>query len=263
MPNKLSFVLLSLALASTARGQAGDDCANAVLVSPGSVAATTIGYSPSSEPWNPWTPPHADRWFSFTPSQSGPITVSACNQTAAVDTVVAIYAGSCGQLVYVAGDDDTCGHFGVGAVVNTILNGGMTYYIRVGTHGMSGNFTLSVGGGSGSLAPVASGGCGNVGLEFSGNLSIASTLTVSTVNTAGLALVGAGVTSPGQPFCGCTVGHDWSAVMNGSSLQIWIPPIPSLVGFQFYVQGADLVSLNSCPSTGLSMSTTYRATVGS
>jgi hypothetical protein len=59
-----------------------------------------------------------------------------------------------------------------------------------------------------------------------------------------------------------TVGHDWTVLGSGGSLQIWIPPDPSLVGFAFLMQGADLVSLGTCPASGLSLSTTYSATVG-
>jgi len=261
MKKPLSLVLYTLALATAAPAQLGDDCATAVPLA-GAMAATTVGYTASSPAWSPWFPPSADRWFTYTPAQTGSFRVRACNTAQAVDTVAAIYTGSCGQLSYVAGDDDSCGHLGVGAEIETVLNGGVTYYLRVGTYGAAGSFTVSVGPGAGSLVATAAGGCGSVDLEFSGSLSISGQLSIATTNAAGTALVGAGLTPLAQPFCACTVGHDWLVLGGGGALQIWIPPNPALVGFAFYAQGADLVSLGTCPASGLSLSTTYRATVG-
>lgn len=260
MRNTLSSISFALVLAGVSPAQVNDECATAIPLG-ATVSATTVGFTASSDPWGPWSA-GADIWFTWTPSSAGSFRISACNMVSAVDTVVAIYSGSCGQLTWVAGDDDSCGHLGVGAVAEAVLNAGVTYYVRIGTLGPPGDFTITRGPGSGILWPVASGGCSNVDLQFSGGLSLGDALTITTVNATGVPLVGAGLTTLGQSFCGCMVGHDWTVLGNNGSLVVWIPWNPALVGFSFFVQGADVVSFGTCPASGLSLSSTYRATVG-
>lgn len=261
---KKAFVAV-LATSTLAYGQAGDECSNAVPTGIGNSWISNVGYTNSPEPWacGGGGLSVADRWFVFTPSLTQPYAITACNLGQIVDTILEVYEGSCGQLNFVACDDDSCGHFGLGAVVDTILNGGRTYYIRVATFASPGSFNFGIGAGSGGIAQVGPAGCGTATLEFSGTLTTAGNwLDVNVENASGTVLIGAGLTQLNVPFCGCTIAHEWLAWTNGPSWVIPIPPDPALSGFQFFVQGADITALGSCPANGVTLTSTYRITIG-
>lgn len=259
---KLSKALAAiLATSPIAYCQVGDECINALPTGAGG-ASSNVGYTNSPEPWGPYNAGQSDIWWVLTPSVTQSYSISACNIGQYVDTVLIVYEGSCGQLTYVDGDDDSCGHQGVGARVDTVMNAGQTYYFRVGTYGSPGTFSFGITSGIGSLQQVGSPGCGAASLAFHGVPGTGEVLSTTVENTIGTALVGAGLTVLNQPFCGCFIGHEWLAWTTGPTWHFWIPPNLSLIGLEFYVQGADITALTSCPATGVSMTTPYRVTIG-
>ncbi|MBM4061967.1 MAG: hypothetical protein FJ265_12860 [Planctomycetes bacterium] len=259
-PSKLATVLLILTAA--VRGQADNECIGATPVGVGSFATHNLGYTTSPEPWtcHPWA--QFDRWFQFVPAVSSPYSIGACNLAQALDTAVEVYEGACGQLSFVACGDDDCGHFGLGDVASATLNAGRLYYIRVGTHGNAGSFTLQVAPGPGSLAVSAASGCGTTTVSFQGLPAIGSHFAVDFGNTTGVPFVGAGFTPLNVLFCTCTVGHDWSLLRPATSLTLSIPPDPALVNVSFLVQGADVGSATGCAGAALGLSDTWRVTIG-
>jgi len=255
-------VVAVLATSALVYGQVGDECINAVPAATGNTFISNVGYTSSSEPWSPWFPAQADRWFVFTPNSTQSYSITACNLVQVVDTVLVVYEGSCGQLNYVGGNDDNCGHFGVGARLDTILNAQRTYYIRIGTYGTPGNFEFGIGPGPGAVAQVGPAGCGAATLELLGTPQIGTFLGVNVENTSGTVLIGAGLTPSNVSFCSCTIGHDWLAWSSGSSWTLAIPPNPAFNGLQLFVQGADITAVGSCPANGVDFTSTYRLTIG-
>lgn len=121
---------------------ANDECAQAITVQNGSNGPfTNVFANTSAQPWNcPLV--GSDVWFRYTGGGPGTLTVSTCGQ-ADFDTVIEVYAGSCGALQSLGCADDSC------ALLTTLsvqVPAGAVY-IRVGGYGgNTGNFTLDVNG---------------------------------------------------------------------------------------------------------------------
>lgn len=92
-----------------------DDCAAAVVLTPGGVFNTNpvVGTNTAATDSNPPAPGCAsfaggDVWYSVTVPASGSITIETNNNTGGVitDTGLAVYSGTCGALTLVECDDD-------------------------------------------------------------------------------------------------------------------------------------------------------------
>jgi hypothetical protein len=73
-------------------------------------------------------------WYTYTPSCSTTLLLSTCGSGAA-DTVLSVFTGTCGNLVYVACNDDSdvCGNNSVHSFLSLRVTGGTPYLIRLGT----------------------------------------------------------------------------------------------------------------------------------
>jgi len=93
-----------------------------------------------------------DVWFRYRPVTSGSVTYSTCDTTTNFDTVLSIFSGSCGNLVELGCNDDSCG-LRTNVVVNNSV-AGVDYFIRAtGFSGSTGNFKLKITGGGGVVPP--------------------------------------------------------------------------------------------------------------
>lgn len=158
-------VAASFALSAPLLAQ-NDDCAGAIVITDGLTVGTNVGATDSIPSASCGTI-GSDLWYEYTASCTGLVSASFCGAgTADFDTVLAAFDGSCGALVEIACNDDTCG---VQSAINFQANAGQTYYIVVGGYqGAQGNFTLSVG-------------CGQTGSdECSGALPIFDGVTSGT-----------------------------------------------------------------------------------
>tara|TARA_R110002072_G_scaffold217365_2_gene375050 strand:+ start:88565 stop:89377 length:813 start_codon:yes stop_codon:yes gene_type:complete len=253
-----------LMLTGDASGQAGNDCASAVPVTIGSASFSNAGYTNSPTPWSCWNA-NNDRWFVFVPPVTMPYTISACSGSLTPpDTILNLYSGSCGQLTLLDCADDDCGHLGLGAEVHGMLQAGLPYFIRVGVIGGStaAAYPLSISQGPGALALTTASGCGSATLSFSGLPTFPTSFTTTIENFTGTPFVGAGLQPASQAICSCVVGHDWSVHAAGPSLQILVPPTSSMLGLQFFVQGADFAGGSACAGLGLALTDTYQVTIG-
>jgi len=81
-------------------------------------------------------------WYSWTATSSSMVDFSTCYATTSFDTKIHVYAGACGALTCVAGNDDGCSS--LKSLVSFLATDGVTYLIRVGGFGAAaGNFTFS------------------------------------------------------------------------------------------------------------------------
>jgi hypothetical protein len=79
-------------------------------------------------------------WYSYTPTESGAITISTCGS--AMDTYLHVFTGTCGNLTCFAQNDDGCS---LQSVVSFEAIPGETYLIRAGGFAsVSGSFNMSV-----------------------------------------------------------------------------------------------------------------------
>lgn len=163
---------------------------------------------------------HAD-WFEFTPTESGTISASSCNEGA--DTRVLLHSGSCSSLNYMMMSDDDCTSSGSGNYASEIIDyavtAGVTYYIEWDSRWSTASFdwvfdfTASSGGG----APVTI----SCPQDYIG--SNACTATNYHPNTTGYATgsTGSSITySDNMTSTACTVviSRTWTATdANGNS----------------------------------------------
>ncbi len=99
-----------------------------------------------------WTSASPDVWFKWTAPSDGLATFNTCTaDTAAIDTSIALYVGSCTSLVQVGCNGDMLHNNPGGCnvtdakVANFPVSGGVTYYIRVA--GIDSEFGVSRGNG--------------------------------------------------------------------------------------------------------------------
>jgi len=143
------FVTLSCVADCVVPTLENDDCEDAIEIFNGptpfsTLLATTTG---------PELPPECDEgfglsfvndaWFSYTATCTGEIEVSTCN-TANFDTRLAAYTGPCDDLTLVACNDDGAGCATFTSIMTWNGTEGVTYLIRVGGFGGSGEGTLTV-----------------------------------------------------------------------------------------------------------------------
>jgi len=97
---------------------------------------------------------HSTVWYSFTAPANGSVTIRTCSSTAPFeDSTLALFSGSCGSLVQVGCDDDSCNIPAewpyYSRLIKTGLTPGVTYKVCVmnpgaSTHSIPGPFTLTI-----------------------------------------------------------------------------------------------------------------------
>ncbi|MBM4061765.1 MAG: hypothetical protein FJ265_11825 [Planctomycetes bacterium] len=86
--------------------------------------------------------PGRDIWFRYVASCTGITMFDTCSATRTFDSVLELFAGSCGNLTSIGCNDDTCGN---GSAVAAPLTAGNTYHVRVGGYnGAQGAFDLTI-----------------------------------------------------------------------------------------------------------------------
>ena len=137
-----------------------DDCAGSVVISPGlhdidNRGATNSGVVADESQCAGTFLGQVSRdvWYSYSPPQSGTITVSTCN-IGGFDSDLLVYSGNCGNLVQQGcnGDASGCSNF-TSTIQDLPVTGGVSYLIRVGSFGTSGGvgqFDLSFAPGGGN-----------------------------------------------------------------------------------------------------------------
>lgn len=108
-----------------------------------------------------------DIWFAFTASETSPYLVSTCND-ATFDTRLAVYSGSCDDLVLLGCNDDGTGCAGFTSRLQVPLTEGERYYVRLG-----GFSAAAAGTGNLTITPVE----GLPNDECSGAVTISDGLT--------------------------------------------------------------------------------------
>jgi DNA-binding beta-propeller fold protein YncE len=104
--------------------------------------------------------------------------------------------------------------------------------------------------------------CGNVGIQTSGLPVLGANISTSVTAGAGVTFLGYGLNVNAQPFCGCTIGHDWSVQLLGASHSFTLPTDPAFVGVSIGVQAAELFGTGGCPAPQVSFSDTMVVTIG-
>jgi hypothetical protein len=122
-----------------------DQCSGAVTLVSGATVSMNTSTATGGDPL-PLCQPYAGKgvWFKFTPAVTEQVEVSTCGST--FDTVLAIYSGTCGNLVPVAyGCKDDNGPVCSGAAASLVFSGtaGTTYYIlAAGYNNQSGTLQI-------------------------------------------------------------------------------------------------------------------------
>lgn len=153
--SRLLPLLLGATLASSAMAQiTNDDCSTAIGVNSGlNGPFSTVGATTSVPAW-PCANGANDIWFSCVAISSGTLSVDLC-ALASWDTALQVLSGSCGALVSLGCNDDSCGT--QSQLSNIAITAGATYYIRVGGFGgATGSFSLNVSGPVAASASAAS-----------------------------------------------------------------------------------------------------------
>lgn len=105
-------------------------------------------------------------------------------------------------------------------------------------------------------------GCGPTTVFVTGNPNLGGSVEFTVENTTGFPFVGFGLVNLGLPFCGCTVGHEWAAAVQGPTVTVAIPSTPGLLGFNLFAQGMDFLGTGGCASPQLTLTDTIALTVG-
>ncbi|MBL9149871.1 MAG: hypothetical protein JNM94_14365 [Phycisphaerae bacterium] len=148
----LASAVLLATTASAFAGIIGDECSDAIVALEGSPNLfNTSTATPSANPpadgacqFLDWGNSQ-DLWYAWTPSASGLADISFCGSS--YDTSVVMYSGSCAALTQIACDDDSCGANFESLISQIGVNGGETYYIRIGgwqADSGAGTFTITL-----------------------------------------------------------------------------------------------------------------------
>lgn len=93
--------------------------------------------------------------------------------------------------------------------------------------------------------------CGPMDISTTGNGQIGTDVVTTLKTPTGFGFIGFGTTSSGFPLCGCTLVHEYSALLFGSQIAFPIPNNPIFAGAQIYIQGVDLDLLAAPGCLGL------------
>ena len=115
-------------------GQAGGtSCSNAVTLTCGqTIGGSTLGVLPDNFDSGNFEGTAGQLWYTFTPLGSGTVEVSLCNNNTNYDTRVHAYSGACGNLTFIAEDDDACVNPVFASDLIFPVAAGVTYFVRVG-----------------------------------------------------------------------------------------------------------------------------------
>lgn len=105
-------------------------------------------------------------------------------------------------------------------------------------------------------------GCGTATISTTGNPNLGGTVTTNLGGITGVPFLGLGILVAPTPFCTCTVGHDWSVVLFGTSNVFTLPTDPSFVGLPIGIQGADLGGSGGCVAPQVAFTDTMVVTIG-
>ncbi len=143
-----SFAILALT-AGGAAAPANDDCANASVITEGTVVTGSTGGAAGIEGGTCNGQDDADVWYRYTASSTGTARVSLCGS--GFDTTVSVFATGCGALGDpVACNDNFCE---LASRVDFAVTEGAEYLIRVaGNNGDRGAYSMSVTNPPGALA---------------------------------------------------------------------------------------------------------------
>lgn len=131
----------------------------------------------------------------------------------------------------------------------------------VGPMGSSNQLGLVYLPGNGRLARTVHG-CGPTTIGVTGHPNAGFSLETTVGATTGFPFVGYGVSNLGIPFCGCTVGHEWSVAAFGATSSFAIPSGPAVIGLQLFVQGMDFLGAGGCSDPLLTLTDTLTVTIG-
>jgi hypothetical protein len=135
---------------------ANDECTSAIPVGNGTWGPYTNTAATTSAPAFACGSGGKDLWFSFSTPLAGTLTATTCSLSA-FDTVIQVFSGSCGALVGVGCNDDTCS---LQSTVSVPVTSG-TYLVRVGGYNSAaGSFSLNISGPSGIPASSVTYGSG-------------------------------------------------------------------------------------------------------
>ncbi|MBL8731978.1 MAG: hypothetical protein JNN13_06380 [Planctomycetes bacterium] len=104
-------------------------------------------------------------------------------------------------------------------------------------------------------------GCGATTIHVTGHPEIGNVIEFTLGNTTGFPLVGFGLTNISVPFCACTIGHEWAVAIFGNTVQLPVPPNPTLIGMQVLTQGMDLLGAGGCADPLLTLTDTITLTL--
>ncbi len=118
---------------------AGDECSNAMIANNGSNPFETLTATPSDNPPTDELCPGTyldwenspDVWFRYTANDSGLINITTCDPSS-YDTSLALYAGTCENLVACNGDASGSSCQSYYSEIDYTVEAGSTYYIRIG-----------------------------------------------------------------------------------------------------------------------------------
>ncbi len=144
------FALTAFACTSFATAQ-NDECATASVAVVGAALFDTTTATLSPEIWPCAGGGGPDLWYTYTAPISGQTTISTCGSS--YDTALEVFTGTCGALVPLQCNDDTCNFQSSVAFAATM---GVTYTFRIGGYmGASGPGTFVIDDGRPRLDPVS------------------------------------------------------------------------------------------------------------
>lgn len=104
-------------------------------------------------------------------------------------------------------------------------------------------------------------GCGQATLSVTGLGVAGATLDCQLSGVSGLGFIGLGFVFNPQPFCVCTLGHEWATTNFTNNLLLAVPTTPVLSGLPVAIQGADFLSTSGCPAPALALTDTFTTTI--
>ncbi|MBM4063462.1 MAG: hypothetical protein FJ265_20530, partial [Planctomycetes bacterium] len=137
---------LQAAILAMAGGTGGtvpnDDCATAIAVVDGITPNQSNAGAANSTTFACAGSAGRDVWYRYVATCNGNTTFDTCSATRTFDTVLEVFAGSCGGLVSIGCNDDGCS---LGSFVTAAVTAGTTYFVRVGGYGgAQGTFDLTI-----------------------------------------------------------------------------------------------------------------------
>jgi hypothetical protein len=239
-----------------------DECANATPIALGvNGPFTNAGATASAPPWPCGLNTGTDVWFRWVAPATAPVTFWTCTSTRTFDTVMQVFQGDCYTMANLGCNDDWCS---LGSRVQIAAVQGTQYYLRVGGfQGYTGAFDVEVlyGTGAGSITRNVHG-CGSTTIQCAGAPRIGSTVTTSLGNVTGLPFLGFGWLPGATPFCTCTIGHEWLAIVFGSVHHLAIPLDAAVIGVTLAAQGVDFLGAGGCASPLMTFTDTMVIQVG-